>query len=520
MPIIGKIIRVNELPPIGEREANAIYQVAALGSPTYTDYAVDENGDLKTHAVVDGTIPLELADSHVSISNADLLAEGMASQAQYNIKTQEKLAKKLEIPLTDGNAQDYPKIIGMNDNGSVAKLPAGDLGKNIANSSLTSVVGAGLKLGANWTLDTSGLYYSITGLNDVSNDATFSTFLSQNSSGRVGKTNGKQPFLSLPATLSEAEKSAWKTAMNGGWTTNTMSVAVITPPVVDRQNKNYWISLRGANLNLPPTSFSIDIMDEGGSTKLATVPNSQVQLYTNGLDLTFYYNFKDLPIGQYKIRLWNGVAYYVTPLAVSVVQNLQIADVSALTWTKKIYNDASNPDTFGSGGSAIYQSNSAVKAYSTDDPTIVAALKSSKLNSAGENFYLEFSVNYQHAANMTSKTQYVGLMNNASNVELLDQTITRLKTVGTLGNSIGYRVHYLNNTVVGAVSAGTTGTNETINVIIVKNGTSMTVSMTARGVTSLAIISVPDVEYSLNMAVNNMGGNATTSLNIINLYKF
>ena len=57
MPIIGKIIRVNELPPIGEREVNAIYQVAAIGSPTYTDYAVDENGDLKTHAVVDGTIP-------------------------------------------------------------------------------------------------------------------------------------------------------------------------------------------------------------------------------------------------------------------------------------------------------------------------------------------------------------------------------------------------------------------------------------------------------------------------------
>lgn len=520
MPIIGKIIRVSELPPIGERETNAIYQVAAPGSLSYTDYAVDENGDLKTHAVVDGTIPLELADNHVSISNADLVAEGMASQAQYNLTTREELAKKLEIPLTDGTAQDYPKIIGLNDNGNVAKLPAGDLGKNIANASLTSVAGAGLKLGANWTLDTSGLYYTITGLSDVSNDATFSTFLSQNPSGRVGKTNGKQPFLSLPATLSEAEKTAWKTAMNGGWTTNTMSVAVITPPVVDKQNKNYWISLRGANLNLPPTSFSIDIMDESGSTKLATVPNSQVQLYTNGLDLTFYYNFKDLPIGQYKIRLWNGVAYYVTPLTVSVVQNLQIVDVSALTWTKKIYNDASNPDTFGNGGSAIYQSNSAVKAYSTDDPTIVAALKSSKLNNAGENFYLEFSVNYQHAANMTSKTQYIGLMNNTSNIELMDQTITRLKTVGIMGSSTGYRTHYLNNAVVGTFSAGTIGTNETINVIIVKNGTSMTVSMTARGVTSMAIISAPDIEYSLNMAVNNMGGNATTSLNIINLYKF
>ncbi len=45
---IGKIIRVNSLPPKGERLTNVIYQVAVPETATYIDYAVDENGDIKT----------------------------------------------------------------------------------------------------------------------------------------------------------------------------------------------------------------------------------------------------------------------------------------------------------------------------------------------------------------------------------------------------------------------------------------------------------------------------------------
>lgn len=48
MSEIGKIIRVNALPPTNELDKNAIYQVAVVGSSTYIDYAVDENGDVKT----------------------------------------------------------------------------------------------------------------------------------------------------------------------------------------------------------------------------------------------------------------------------------------------------------------------------------------------------------------------------------------------------------------------------------------------------------------------------------------
>ena len=332
MSNIGKIIRVNALPPVGEREINVIYQVAAPGAATYTDYAIDANGDLKTHAVVDGSIPVELSDDHVSISDLDLIAEGITSQAEYNSATIEKLHQKLDKPTNDGNVLDYPKIVGLDDNGNIAKLPAGDLGKNVANSSLTSVAGAGLTLGADWALNTSGKNYTISGLSDVSNDSAFNTFLSQNTSGKVGKTNGKQPFLSLPSTLSNSEKTAWKTAMNGGWTTNTMSVFSINPSVIKKEDKNTYVSLYGTNLNLNPASFSVEILNESETTVLAVISNSQVQLSQNGLELIFYYNFKNFSVGNYKVRLWNGVAYYTTPVTFSITNSLTSYDLSNLTW--------------------------------------------------------------------------------------------------------------------------------------------------------------------------------------------
>ena len=45
---IGKIIRVDSLPPKTERHKNVIYQVAVPNTANYIDYAVDENGDIKT----------------------------------------------------------------------------------------------------------------------------------------------------------------------------------------------------------------------------------------------------------------------------------------------------------------------------------------------------------------------------------------------------------------------------------------------------------------------------------------
>ncbi|MCU7617719.1 hypothetical protein NZ698_10965 [Chryseobacterium sp. PBS4-4] len=392
MSNIGKIIRVNALPSVGERENNVIYQVAAPGAATYTDYAIDENGDIKTHS---GNFnPQDLVDSAVNISNQELLDEGISTQKDFNAATRERLIHKLDKPYMDGNPLEYPKVLGLDNNGNTATLPVGDLGKNIANSSLTSVAGSGLTLGSDWGVETAGHPYSISGLSDVSTNPAFHTFLSQDDSGKLGRTSGVQPFLSLPSTLSESEKAAWKTAMNGGWTTNTMSVAMVSPLVIDRtSNINTWVSLKGANLNLNPASFSVEIMNEDGDTAVDQILSSQVQLYQNGIDLVFYYNFSNLPVGKYRIRVWNGVAYYITNsnLSINSVNSVSNIDTSTLTWEVRSVPENNNTYTVGNGNIAKIMDETS---QSSGSNYPVVSIKSSPFHDITDNFYIEMNVNY------------------------------------------------------------------------------------------------------------------------------
>lgn len=86
--------------------------------------------------------------------------------------------------ITNTNA-DYKYVVITNDAGGTKKMQVTGLGSNVANSSLTSVNGAGLTLGANWFIDTAGFYYSIKGLTDKSADDSFDRFLVQDADGKV-----------------------------------------------------------------------------------------------------------------------------------------------------------------------------------------------------------------------------------------------------------------------------------------------------------------------------------------------
>ncbi|SHG30588.1 hypothetical protein [Chryseobacterium sp. OV279] len=389
MSTIGKIIRVSVLPPQGERENNVIYQVAAPGAATYTDYAIDENGDMKTHAT--DSSAQDLKDSLVKISDPDLVSEGFSNQAQFNKNMNENLDQKLNVPLIDGNTQNFTKVIGLDGNGNTAKLPAGDLGKNVANSSLTTVSGAGLTLGANWTLNTSGLYYSISGLGDVSSDATFNMLLSQNASGRMGKSNGKGAFMNLPNQLTETEKTSWRTLMNGGWTTVTMSVAIINPVIIKKKNNISYISLKGANLNLNPTNFQVDIVDLNGNVVL-NIPSSQVQLYTSGLDLVFWANLFSLSLGTYKVKLRNGVAEYTTPVNFQLVDTVTTIDPSTLTWNTKVYNDVVTSKMYATGNTVYYGLDANVKSNADESSYLFKAKTQTPIFPANSDFYFEFEI--------------------------------------------------------------------------------------------------------------------------------
>ena len=294
------------------------------------------------------------------------------------------------------------------------RMLAGDLGKNIANSSLTSVVGAGMTLGAPYVWNAASHPFSITGLIDKSADTTYNKLIVENDSGQVGLSDGKTLLKSIPSLLNETEKTVWKSEMNGGWTTDTMSVGLINPIVLKKFNAPQYINLIGANLNLNPASLSVKIVNDIGDTEIATIPNSQVQLNnTIGNSLLFWFNFKDLELADYKIKLWNGVSEYITPNTFKIVSDVQSIDMAGITWTLNNYLDKINSNvvisntTVNLGQILLNSDDTIFDSYnSVGDGGLVTSATSSFINVGGvdltmeDNFLLEFSLLSDNGATM------------------------------------------------------------------------------------------------------------------------
>lgn len=213
-----------------------------------------------------------------------------------------------------------------------------------------------------------------------------------NSTKKVPVNDLKKDFFITASTfLTEEEKTNWRTQMNGGWTTNTMSVGYIIPPIVDQTDKNTWFTLKGTGLNLNPANFSVSLMTSAG-TPVANVPNAQVQLFQNGTDLIFYYNCSSLAEGEYKIMISNGTASYITSSTVTVSNKLSQVDLSATQWDRKLYNDADSKSIYGRGNTGIFSTDPNVKPLEKDN-TFIASLITKPLIAENKDFILRGSVN-------------------------------------------------------------------------------------------------------------------------------
>ncbi|MEG1591663.1 hypothetical protein [Chryseobacterium sp.] len=235
---------------------------------------------------------------------------------------------------------------------------------------------------------------------------------------------GKYIFKNIPTFLSEEEKASWKSQMNGGWTTNTMSVAYIMPSIADRSNKSTWFTLKGANLNLNPENFSITLSLVNGNL-IYDVANNQVQLYQNGVDLTFYLNCSNLVEGEYKVIINNGVASYTTQTTISVKNSLQSVDLSNLQWDKKLYNNAVSNLIFANGNVCSFTTDANVKPLA-DDHTFIAAFATEPIINANQDFILKgaFNMNIYDYYASGEPEYYFGLMNAEVQPQLSNQAIS------------------------------------------------------------------------------------------------
>lgn len=435
---------------------------------------------------------------------------------------QSLLDSKLDKTTTTVAAPDatFKYVYLTDETNNVRRMLAGDLGKNVANSSLTSVAGAGLTLDSSWTLNTNGQLYSVTNLPNKSADTSFNRMMVQNSTGQVAWGNGNTLIKNMPALLSDAEKTTWKTEMNGGWTTNTMSIALINPIVIQKIDTIQYVTLLGANLNLNPTNFSVEIVNNT-EVVIASIPGSQVQLQSNGLSLIFYYNFKDLPLGSYKIRLWNGVAYYVSQISFQVLSasNIYEVDQSLISWTFDFLTKAeggSYNDHITSSGSIELGSmvkNSANVTYSNTETTLIAAALSSELIVDGipltlnDNFYIELEFVGNHIASC-----HQGGISKDSTASLLSSFIASTKFI------YGY------NWVLLPSSQSVTGIGTVpTKLIIAKTGNLLTLVMSSSGgtcITSVTASSSSPVRLRLNKYLFDNDPTYKTTMNLISAYKF
>jgi len=266
-----------------------------------------------------------------------------------------------------------------------------DFGKNVTNSDNTTD-GSYVQTqneGDSWTWETNGNPWFLKNLPDKSNDTLFTDFVGKNTAGQFGKI-GFQAFKATALTWSQAEALEFGQILNGGaGSAGMMSVNTISPPLFEREDNDVYLVLRGANLYLNADSMSIEILRASDNVVLATVPNSQISLYADGLSLVFYYNYNALSIGDYKLRLKSGAKILTTSLQFKIVSSVENIDISSITWNKLVDSTYITNDMSTGAGAQVNMIENKVNQVTA---TPVISFLSSKMFDQGDDWYVELQV--------------------------------------------------------------------------------------------------------------------------------
>ncbi|MFP3591797.1 hypothetical protein [Chryseobacterium sp. SIMBA_038] len=126
---------------------------------------------------------------------------------------------------------------------------AGDLGKNIANSSLTSIAGAGMTLGSAYTWNTAAQNFNITGLADKVNESSFTNMLVQNNSGQLAYANLTQLFMKLPEYMTVTQRNDWISKMNVDIANTYLQLITVIDGNFINGTQDHVVTIYGLNIN-------------------------------------------------------------------------------------------------------------------------------------------------------------------------------------------------------------------------------------------------------------------------------
>ena len=238
----------------------------------------------------------------------------------------------------------------------------------------------------NWT----NVAQRFSGLANKASDATYNLFPVFDSNRNLAYADS--PYQMLKNGLSKmtaVQSLEIAQLLNGGvGSAGTMSVNIISPPIIqNKYNTNEYVVLQGANLYLDNTNYAIEILDSTKTNVLATIPQSQIQLYSSGTQLIFFYNFYQFAEGNYFLRLTSGSKIYITTLNLSVVQEVTNIDINNISW-EYIKDDAiTKPSTNQANGGYV-----SLRSAGITSTAFNQSYKSSEIFAEGEDFFIELAI--------------------------------------------------------------------------------------------------------------------------------
>ena len=424
---------------------------------------------------------------------------------------------KLNKPTITGNTTTYPFVVGEDGNGNSARLPAGDLGKNFFNSDLSNTTARNHTMNASVTVNTLGNPHTLSGLPNKNTDiANFRKVRVQNTSGLDAVVDSKNLLIDIPSQLSDEEKTSWKTQMNGGWTTATMSIAAILPIEISNYfNEITFVTIIGNNLNLNPATFSVEILDSNNNVVANVGANSDV---SNSAQLVFWFNFYNFPTGSYKIRLFNGVAYITSTMTFEVTSRntLRTAiDTSTLVWY-----DASN---VSSNFRVDYQKGTTsasitITGVVNGRENTYAVLKSSPIINTADfsnfNLLIEGTGTYQvYDENIApyANIAQIGIIKNAS-------SITNTSDVINYGiNSQGSGNSGMNTIGIGGFTGNISNKYASFKLYIIKTGNKLTYILVLGTYTSI-VTEIISSDFTISALLKNSTFTSTRNgVNVFNI---
>jgi hypothetical protein len=311
----------------------------------------------------------------------------------------EKLDKTTETVSGPDTVFKYAYILDQDNN--VRRILAGDMGKNVANSALTSIAGAGLTLGANWTINTAGFYYYLKNLPDKSTDSTFVRMRVQDSTGQEAWSNGKNIVLRFPSLATDAEKTTFRNGLKlstENFSTGTPRIDVLLLPFIDN-TKNFiqYTTLVGVNLfvdNVTPNAYiKIKRMKDINGTILPEPETYDVDNFTVlqnfPNNLNFGINWKTKPEGYYQVFVTHNNMTNASSPELIVKEGLTYSQFTGIAnWQKASGGDSSVNDTAISSGSqnTLYYSDNLINTAEVNAGFMASFSLNNQLTNYGANF--------------------------------------------------------------------------------------------------------------------------------------